>query len=292
MIAENRKKIVIITGYIRELFSEQDWQTLGLLTGKLDLINNHERLLRSLSFGDDDYVRCVSEVLNKIFTDSPEYIDEVIDTYGIDLWHQQKNPDKYVKIFATKQTKSADFWIKGYVKLFVSHLSSNRKQMSLLKSHLAKWGVSAFIAHEDIQASREWRDEVEAGLDTMDILAAVVEPGFKDSEWCAQEVGYALGRKVDVLPLMAGLTPFGFFGKYQGIQIKGKIPKDVACEIVKVLVKKPEHRSNILQSMTKAFSKLSSEEKVDLMQKLADWDLLTESFAQARTLAVNLNGMR
>ena len=83
----------------------------------------------------------------------------------------------------------------------------------------------AFIAHEDIEASKEWRDEVEAGLETMEVLVAVVEPGFKESDWCAQEVGYALGRKIDIIPLRAGLDPFGFFGKYQGIQIKGKYPE-------------------------------------------------------------------
>ena len=77
--------------------------------------------------------------------------------------------------------------------------------MSALKVDLDKWGISAFIAHEDIEASKEWRDEVEAGLD-----------------------------------------PFGFFGKYQGIQIKGKYPEGVANEIVQTILKKPKYRNKLL----------------------------------------------
>jgi hypothetical protein len=42
-------------------------------------------------------------------------------------------------------------------------------------------------------------NEVEAGLETMEVLIAEVEPGFKESDWCAQEVGFALGRHIDVM---------------------------------------------------------------------------------------------
>src|SRR3990167_623752 len=137
--------------------------------------------------------------------------------------------------------------------------------MSAMKLGLANWGISAFIAHEDIEASREWRDEVEAGLESMQVLVAVVEPGFKESDWCVQEVGYALGRKIDIIPLCVGLDPFGFFGKYQGIQVKGKKPDKVASEIVQTLLKKPQHRNMLLQSMSKAFAMLQSKNKTELI---------------------------
>ena len=203
-------------------------------------------------------------------------IEEVIDHFDIGLWHQKKNPEKYQTLFGVRAVRAADFWVSGYLKMFVSHLSTNRSRMSALKAGLSNWGISAFIAHEDIQASREWRDEVEAGLETMEVLAAVVEPGFKESDWCAQEVGYALGRKVDIIPLRAGLDPFGFFGKYQGIQIKGKSPETVANEIAQVLLKKPQHRDRVLQSITKAFSTLNSDKKIALINTLDSWSVVTD----------------
>lgn len=277
MNSEERKKVSVISKYAIDSFNEGDWLTLGQITGKVKEITGHDRLLRSLSFGDDDYSFCVAEILDSIFSEDSSLILEVVDHFDIDLWYQQKHPEKYQRVFIEAKVTNADFWTDGYIKLFVSHLSSNRSRMSALKSALSSWGICAFIAHEDIEASREWRDEVEAGLATMDILAAVVEPGFKESDWCAQEVGYALGRKVDIIPLRAGLDPFGFFGKYQGIPIKGKIPEVVANEIAKLLLKKPKHRDGCLRSLGKALLTHDSGKKVLLVELIDEWSVATDN---------------
>jgi len=281
MNPSERKKVAVITKYALESFSESDWFALGQITGNLKTISEHPRLFRALSFGDEDYSYCVAEVLETIFNKDNELIAEVIDHFDIDLWYQQKEPEKYQRVFAISTVKSADFWTDGYLRVFVSHLSSNRERMSAMKAGLANWGVSAFIAHEDIKASREWRDEVEAGLESMDVLVAVVEPGFKESDWCVQEVGYALGRKIDIVPLRAGLDPFGFFGKYQGIQIKGKYPEQVASAIIHALFNKPQHRTRLLQSMSKAFASLHSKKKIELVSLLYSWSIATDSQVKA-----------
>ena len=271
-----RKKVTVITKYAAESFSESDWYALGQLSGKLNVITDHPRLFRSLSFGDPEHEYCVAQVLDTIFNEAPSLVADVIDHFDIDLWYQQKDPEKYRRVFQESAVTSADFWNEAQFKLFLSHLSSNKLRMSAVKAELAPWGICAFIAHEDIEPSREWMDEVEAGLQTMEVLAAVVEPGFKESDWCAQEVGYALGRKIDIIPLRAGLDPFGFFGKYQGIQIKGKYPKDVAIEIVHLLLKKPKHRDRLLQCMSKAFSGLQPKQKTDAFELLDSWSVMTD----------------
>lgn len=276
MNSSDRKKVSVISQYAVESFSAADWLTLGQITGKVKAINEHPRLLRSLSFGDEDYPFCVAEVLDSIFSMDTALIPEVVNHFDIDLWYKQKEPEKYQRIFVGVNTVIADFWEEGYLRVFVSHLSSNRARMSALKAALSSWGISAFIAHEDIEASREWRDEVEAGLETMDVLVAVVEPGFKDSDWCAQEVGYALGRKVDIIPLRAGLDPFGFFGKYQGIPIKGKIPEVVANEISQILLKKPKHREKWLQGFRKAIGKIPSDKKISTFELLDQWSVIAD----------------
>ncbi len=285
MEALDRKKVSVVTKYAIESFTEGDWYTLGQITGKLDVVKDHPRLFRSLSFGDDDYDYCVAQVLDTIFSDDQNMIEDVIDHFDIDLWYQQKDPEKYQKVFAATKVASADFWIDGQLRVFISHLSSNKERMSAMKAELSHWGISAFIAHEDIEPSREWMNEVEAGLETMDVLVAVVEPGFKESDWCAQEVGFALGRHVDVIPLRAGLDPFGFFGKIQGVQIKGKVPTDVASEIVRLLLKKPKHREKLLRAMGKAFRGLQSEHKTRAFGLLDSWTVATDS--QIRALLEN-----
>jgi hypothetical protein len=216
-------------------------------------------------------------------------VDEVIEYFDIALWYQQKEPEKYQKLFLDSITKSPDFWKEGYFKLFISHLSSNRERMSQLKSALDQWGVSAFVAHVDIEPSREWRSEIEAGLETMDAMLAVVEPGFKESDWCCQEVGYALGKKVEVLPICAGLDPFGFFGKYQGIQVKGKTPYQAAEKVIGILIKKPKHRSQLLQSIGKSFASLQSDRKVQLVRTLDDWKVVTDEQIKALLERISLS---
>lgn len=110
-------------------------------------------------------------------------------------------------------------------------------------------GNDSIIAHQDIEPSREWQAEIEAALASMHILVALVEPGFRESSWTDQEVGFALGREVEVIPLLAGQIPHGFIAKIQGIQVKGRKPAPVAEELVQLLLRKPRYRTTLLQGV-------------------------------------------
>ena len=54
----------------------------------------------------------------------------------------------------------------------------------------------------------------------MDALAAILTPGFNESKWTDQEVGVAVGRGSLIIPIRKGMNPYGFIGKYQGMQGK------------------------------------------------------------------------
>jgi len=71
-------------------FTSSHWHDIGLLTNSVDLISNHPRLLRSLSFGDEDYEGHVTQVLLGIirsegtnFEKIQEYVDHRFDHEGI-----------------------------------------------------------------------------------------------------------------------------------------------------------------------------------------------------------------
>lgn len=53
--AEQRRKVVEFKNIAVANFSSSNWIELGSLTDRFDLVNDHPRLLRSLSFGDDDW---------------------------------------------------------------------------------------------------------------------------------------------------------------------------------------------------------------------------------------------
>lgn len=52
---ESSKKLVALSDIVAQKFDEGDWTRLGYLTGSNHLVQNHNRLLRSMSWGDPDY---------------------------------------------------------------------------------------------------------------------------------------------------------------------------------------------------------------------------------------------
>lgn len=127
--------------------------------------------------------------------------------------------------------ESSRFWVPGYFRLFISHLSENKLKATSLKEGLRKYGISCFVAHEDINPTLEWQEEIEKALSSMDALAAILMPGFGDSKWTDQEIGYALGRDILVIPLRNGLDPYGFIGKLQGVPCQGRSVAQVAAAV-------------------------------------------------------------
>lgn len=120
--------------------------------------------------------------------------------------------------------------------LFVSHTSAHKSEVSAIKTALAPWGVVAFVAHEEIEPTREWQIEIERALQSCDALLAYVTDDFPASRWTDQEVGWAYGRRVPVFAVRAGCDPYGFIGKFQGIRY-GREAKDVD-PLIETLVQK------------------------------------------------------
>lgn len=57
--------VVAVQQAIVENFRESDWREFAYKTGNQDFILGHKRLLRSLSWSDDDYGDCVYQVLQR-----------------------------------------------------------------------------------------------------------------------------------------------------------------------------------------------------------------------------------
>ena len=159
----------------------------------------------------------------------------------------------YGNKFAPSQAETRHLWKDGHFRLFLSHLAEHKIKVHELKSALVQYNIDAFVAHNDIQPSREWQNEIELALNSMDSLAALVTPNFKESSWCDQEVGWALGKGVPVLPIRLGCDPYGFAGKFQGISGTLDNPDSLARSILDALRNKPETKRVITRSLVQAF---------------------------------------
>jgi hypothetical protein len=135
-------------------------------------------------------------------------------------------------------TSADDLWPVGAVRIFVSLIAVRKAEAHELAEVLQAIGYSCFVAHDQIRPSRSWLREIERALRSCDLLIAYVTPKFADSEWTDQEVGWALGRDLVVIPVSVdGEMPKGFLGTYQAVrrapnQRAGSLGRDVCKAIV------------------------------------------------------------
>jgi len=164
-------------------------------------------------------------------------------------------------------THDSQFWLPAHFRLFVSHVSKVKDSARNLKNTLVRYGISAFVAHEDIKPTEMWLGEIEKALFSMDALAAILSPGFRASHWTEQEAGIAVGRGVLVIPIRYGLDPYGLIGKYQGIQGKGRTVRDVVAALFETLLRNPRTGGRLLSCLVEQFLVSGSQE--DALRKLA-----------------------
>src|SRR5688572_1838770 len=65
-----------------EKFTSENWHDLSAIMGRSELVDNHPRLLRSLSFHDEDYGGCAVAVLKSLLASDPANWDLFLDYMG------------------------------------------------------------------------------------------------------------------------------------------------------------------------------------------------------------------
>ena len=148
-----------------------------------------------------------------------------------------------------KIAEPSSYWKVGYYKVFISHVSKYKESASNLKLMLEPYGISAFVAHEDIKPSKEWEVEIEKALFSMNALCAILTPDFKESTWCDQECGYAFGKNVLTIPIDKGQLPYGMFGKIQAIKSEGKNAQQIAENVFDAIVSNDKSRADYTHTL-------------------------------------------
>lgn len=144
--------------------------------------------------------------------------------------------------------------------------------LTVSRLRLHHFQIAAFVAHDDIEPTKEWLPEIESALRTMDALAAIITPDFILSKWCDQEVGIAIGRRKLVIPLRAGADPHGFLGKYQARSLERVPAKDIARQIFEILVKNDKTGTRTADALVDRLSNSpsweTSRQAVDLLEQV------------------------
>ena len=126
---------------------------------------------------------------------------------------------------------------KRYV-FFISHSTKDiTPYVTELSEILQTLRVQNFVADRDAPIGAFLPDEVKKAIDSSELLLVILTGNSKKSAWVNQEVGYALGKGIPVIPL-----------KKRHIQITGLIETAKYVEL----------KDNPLDTMSEVFSKLNA----------------------------------
>jgi len=97
--------------------------------------------------------------------------------------------------------------------IFISYSHLNNSVASEVKSELEAAYLTCFLAHDDINASEDWHDQIWKALRNCDAFVGLVTSDFNASAWCQQEVGAAFALdKPRLLVRVDASNPPGFAG--------------------------------------------------------------------------------
>lgn len=112
---------------------------------------------------------------------------------------------------------------------FISYQTDDRHIAGTVQGILEEVGITAFLAHEDIDVSEEWRVRILEELVAADIFICILSKSYLKSQWCTQESGIAAFRKkLTIIPLsIDGTVPQAFLGNIQAAKVD---PKNISMK--------------------------------------------------------------
>ena len=112
-----------------------------------------------------------------------------------------------------------NIYIPNNLRVFISYSEENKKISSGIKENLNRFGVQAFLAHDDIPPGKEWITEILKNIKNADIFIALLSKDFQKSKWTDQETGIAFCLNKFIIPISIDDTiPYGFMEKYQSFK--------------------------------------------------------------------------
>jgi hypothetical protein len=154
---------------------------------------------------------------------------------------------------------SANPWSGDGLRLFISHIHDYADHAGALRRELATRSIDGFVAHDAIKPTEEWLQVILYALRTCDACLALLSPGFRDSAWTDQEVGFCMARDRLVIPVEYGVTPYGFLGTYQALPVKkGQTEADISLAVFELLVRKPQTRDAMARVLVQRWARTAS----------------------------------
>jgi hypothetical protein len=224
--------------------SQQEWRDVDLTLGEFGFSTGAKG-----SESREDYIL-------RMLAAAPTHRDDSLVQLDAYL-HPTKPPEGDPETDSDAFDDPANPWTGGF-RLSISHIHDNARHAGALREELAKRSIDAFVAHDSIKPTEEWVNVIECALRTCDGCAALLAPGFKESDWTDQEVGACVARGVLVIPIEYGLMPYGFLERYQALPVADRQQAELALAIFELLVRKEQSRDAMAWTLVKRWANTRS----------------------------------
>lgn len=112
------------------------------------------------------------------------------------------------------------------MRAFLSYQTTDKEVAARVAALLAEFDCTAFMAHEHIEVSEEWRIQILKELEAADLFVPILSANYYGSIWCKQESGIAAFWGMTIIPLSTdGSIPQGFIAHIQSTKINPVSPK-------------------------------------------------------------------
>lgn len=257
--AEDLLRQIVVNGTVavHEEWDYDNWN--GGTYGHAVTLTVPEDLYLEIAESKEDFQNRIASDLNSLDNSQNEHVSVVfIEMMPQDNDHWRENSG-ILRQPAAASSVPADalqrIWGTAHVRVFLSHKSSVKEHTSALKVSLARCGIAAFVAHEDIEPTEEWQREIERSLFSMDALVALLTEDYHDSNWTDQEVGVAIGRGVPLIGVRLGRDPYGLMGKGQGLGGCSWSDTDaIAVKVNQLLHKRLPDKSRLFECALSAYA--------------------------------------
>lgn len=265
-----------------------------------------------MSLGTSQRIELIKEISRRLSVEEWPLIDVTLRQFSLpwsDEW--QGNKDAYILNMTETASDQAlvdlashvgfrfeeaspgidpPFWRQGMLRVFLSHLAANRVYAASLQDALLSYGISVFVAHSDIEPTRDWQTQIETALATCDALLALLHPNFHQSYWTDQEIGFAMGRGVPVFSVRLGQDTYGFIGRFQAFNSREDLVADLVMDLFTPYRKDKQTQRRMAEVLIGRFieseSFASAKQRMGYLEELEIWD---KSFSKRIESAVDSN---
>jgi hypothetical protein len=108
-------------------------------------------------------------------------------------------------------------------RVFISYSRRDEKHRSVLQKALRRLKLRPVFDAKDVRAGTAYAEEINAMIATAHVFMPILTKVSMASAWLHQEIGFALGMDVPVVPLVVGnVLPGGMFAGHRALSLDGQ----------------------------------------------------------------------